>query len=285
MLLLLGLLWGGVPNISKYVLLTGVPPFNYSFWVLVVACLSGLLINLVRGARFPKGKIVFYTTCGLSGTAVPAAAMYFSLVHIPAGLMVLIIATTPIMVYVIGSVWRIEVRHPLKTIGTLLGFVGTALILASHTTGGFKAPVLWVILAFVTPMCYAINTVYIARYRPQSVDIYQITTGMLIASVVFVFFVALAVEPIYPIWNAELQTIMMMIYHGILMSVAFSIFYALIHRSGPLYASLASYFVTLFGIAIGAVMHNEILPILVWVAALLILTGLACIQLARKKAG
>ena len=281
-LVLLGILWGSVPSIAKYLLKSGITPFNYLFWTLSIATATLVIINFIRGAGQLPRHTLFYFLCGLSGTAVPTAIMYFALRHIPAGLMVLIIALTPILVYLIGAICKIEKIHPLKTLGVLLGFIGIVLIMIPDSTEDYSAPLTYILLAICTPTLYAVNTIFIARYRPDGLSIFHLTSGMLIFSAIFVLFIAILTEPIFPIWEADIIIGLLILYHGLVKAAAFCIFYTLIKYAGPLFASQATYFVTLFGIGYGAWIHNEILPALIWLAVGMIFAGLGFIQRTRK---
>ena len=52
-LISLGLLWGGVTNVARFVGLSGIPPLVYAFWTLIIGAGLLTLVNLVRRKRFP----------------------------------------------------------------------------------------------------------------------------------------------------------------------------------------------------------------------------------------
>ncbi len=280
-LILLGIMWGGVPSIAKYITQQDVSPISYSFWVVSIASSVLILFNFLRGSRLPPRHFRFYLICGLTGTALPTTIMYYSLLWIPASLMVLLLTATPVLTYVIAVVYKAEKYHPLKTLGLLFALIGVMLILMPDSITKMKSPVSGVLLGLVTPLFYAINIVYTARRRPKNLHVFDLSVGMLIAAAISLFVVTIAVEPLYPLWNAEPHIALLMLLQGTITATAFCLFYTLVKYAGALFSSQVTYTVTIIGVGIGAVVHNEVLPLLVWVAAVLMFAGVGFIQRAR----
>ncbi len=281
-LLLLGMLWGGVPSIAKYVIAQGVHPLSYSFWILAIAASVLIIINFLLGRGLPPRHFGFYVVCGLSGSALPTTIMYFAVSWIPAGLMALLIAVAPILTYVSGMAVKVEKYHPLKTVGLLCAFIGILLILMPGSVEQMNAPVWAILLGLLTPTLYAINIVYAARRRPESLHTLDMSLGMLCIGTVALGIATVTSASIYPLWNAEPLIAILILYHGALTATAFCLFYYLIKIAGALFSSQVSYTATVFGILIGAYVHDEVLPILVWIAAVAMFAGIWFIQRARQ---
>lgn len=281
-LVFLGLLWGGVPSISKYVIAQGIHPLNYSFWILTIAASVLVIINFISGRGLPPRHLVFYTICGLTSSAIPTTIMYYSLIWIPAGLMALLIAVAPILTYVFGMVVKVEKYHSLKTIGLLLAFIGIILILMPGSVTQMKAPVWAILLGLLTPAFYAVNIVYVSSRRPDNLHVLDLAAGSLIASAIALLLVTTVFDSIDPVWSADPLITGLILYHGTLTATAFCFFYFLIKLAGALFSSQATYTVTVFGILIGAYVHSEVLPLLVWVATVVMFVGIGFIQKARR---
>ncbi len=277
-LLFLGVAWGGLINAMKAISQTGFPKFNYAFWVLAISTIIVICINLARGKKIPPLHLKFYFICGLTSFALPQTLMYLVLETIPAGLMALLIATTPIVTYVISLAMRVENLHNLKIVGVVLGFFGTMLIVLSSNSGAVTAPLELILVAIIPIVCYAFYTSYVARYVPARLGALDMSIGMLVMSTAILFCVLLIAESFVPIWEGSPFQIAVIIYHGVVTALAIVVFNALIKHSGALFASTATYFITVFGIFFGAILHDEVLPITVWVAAVLIFGGLGFIQ-------
>ena len=281
-LLFLGLLWGGVPSISKYVIASGVHPLTYSFWILTIAASLVVIINFLLGRRMPPKHLIFYIFCGLTSTAIPTTVMYFAVTWIPAGLMVLLLTVAPIFTYLFGVLVHVEKYHPLKTAGLICAFIGMLLILMPGSVEQMKAPVWAILFALITPAFYAFNIVYVSLRRPKNLHSMDLAVGSLISAAIALFIVTVIFDSVYPVWDADPLIAGLILYHGALTATAFCLFYVLIKLAGALFSSQVTYSVTIFGILIGAYVHNEVLPLLVWVATVMMFIGVAFIQRARR---
>ena len=282
LIVILGLIWGGVPSIAKYVTTHGVSPLSYSFWIFFISSVIIGTINFIRSRRLPPRYLMFYIVCGLTGSAIPTTAMYYAVSEIPAGLMVLLISATPIFTYVIALTSKTEKYHPLKTVGVLLALVGIVLILLPDSVAEMKAPIGGVLLGLLAPVFYAINLVYTAHCRPANLHTMDMATCMLIVATTTLLIATMLFEPLYPLWNAPPLVVGLTLFQGFLTSIAFCLFFTLVKISGALYSSQVTYSVTIIGIIVGAYVHDEILPILVWIATVLMLVGIGVIQKARN---
>ncbi len=279
---MLGVLWGGSINGAKYVALQGVSPFNYTFWVMTVASAILISINLFRGIHPPIKHIGFYFLCSLFGLTLPQMFMFTAVKSIPAGVMTLFIALTPIATYIFAMLLRSEQPHRLKTLGVFLGFGGTFLIVIPNAFSGSEIPIAGILIGLLAPSTYAIFIAGSGRYRPAELEMVQLSTGMAVASAVTLLVVITSVDSLYPLWSSYDLVGLLIIYHGAVTAIAYTTLFALVKHSGPLYASQSTYFVTVSGIAIGAYVYKEILPLSIWVAAALIVAGLGLIQRARN---
>ncbi len=282
LIVVLGLIWGGVPSIAKYVNMHGVSPLSYSFWIFFISSFILGAINFIRSRRPPPRHLVFYIVCGLTGSAIPTTAMYFAVSEIPAGLMVLLLSATPIFTYIIALMSRTEKYHSLKTVGVLLAFVGIVLILMPDSIAEMQAPLGGVLVGLIAPVFYAINLVYTARCRPADLHVMDMATCMLIAATAIMLFATLSFEPLYPLWNAPPIVAGLTLFQGVLTATAFCLFFTLVKMSGALYSSQVTYSVTLIGIFVGAYVYDEVLPVLVWIATVLMFIGIGVIQKARN---
>ena len=75
MLLTLGILWGGITAMAKFVTIAGVPALGYAFWQTSGAGLILLVVCLARGRPPPLGwmHLRHYLVIGATGSAIPTA--------------------------------------------------------------------------------------------------------------------------------------------------------------------------------------------------------------------
>ena len=230
-----------------------ITPASYTFWVTLLGGMIMLGINLIRRARFSLGwsgqRYAF--GCGLLGSAIPTTNMFLVLQFIPAGVMALVLATTPLFTYCFALWFGNERIDPLRAAGIGLGFVGAALIVITRDKLGNVDHSAYLLLSFISPMSYAFNSVYANRFRPLNSDSLALSCQLLFAASIILLIVAWWSGPIYPIWGNLNSTTGFIVLHALCGGLGFSLFFVLIKLAGPVYFSQVSYLITLFGIGFG----------------------------------
>lgn len=283
---LLGLLWGSLTPLAKLVAAAGVPPLAYAMVVMLSAGTLLLLVCLARGRRLPTDglSLRYYGVCGLIGSAAPTANMFHVLSEVPAGLMAIIISTSPLITYLLALAARMERFASMRAAGLMLGLAGVALILLPRASlpSGDMAP--FVLLAFATPALYATNTVYASKYRPTGVDSLALASGMLLSAGALLTVAAAAVGQLPQPAGYAMTANLLILSHAVLTALAFTIFFVLLNTAGPVFVSQVGYIVTLVGVGIGMVFLGESHSHYVWLAMALIFGGLALVtwRPARK---
>ncbi|MGI9303038.1 MAG: DMT family transporter [Gammaproteobacteria bacterium] len=286
-LLILGLTWGGTTNIAKFVAMHGVSPLSYGCWMTGGAGLLLLIVNAARGYGLPlSGRLLrYYFLCGITANAIPTTLMMFVLTEIPAGIMVIVIATAPLFTYLFALLAALERFAWRRAAGIGLGFVGVLFMLLPAASLPDRSMAPFVLLALLTPAFYALSSVYATRHRPADVDSRVLACGLLLGAGTFLLIVVLLLDPpLYPLW-AELSVVNGFIYlHIAAAALAFSLFYVLLRLEGPVFFSQVAYLVTLFGICFGMVFFGERHSAWIWAALLLIFAGLALVNSQREQA-
>ena len=277
----LGLLWGSSINIAKFLAQEGVPPVAYVFWqTLGAAIVMGVIVRL-RGARLSLSwpHLRFYGVTGIFGIAIPNMTALFVLGHLSAGVMVLIISVSPLMVYGFAMALRTEAFDGLRALGMLLGFAGVLAVLLPQSSLPSPDLIPWAVMALVTPLGYAIANTYAALDRPATGN--SLTHGLGYLAVVALLMGPTMVAtdqvwlPLFPPKPADL---------GILLQIAATaaatlVWLELVHRAGAVYMSQAGYLVTLVGIALGMVLWGERHSNWIWLALVIIFAGIALVNL------
>ncbi len=284
MLFALGLLWGATPPLGKMAAGYGIHPIAFAFWQSAVAAtILGLVVLLRRRPPvFDRQHIVYYLMSGILGLGAPNAISFAALYHLPSGIMSVIITTVPLMTYAMSVLFRLEQVRWRRVVGIGIGFTGCLLILLPGASLPDPALVPWVLFGFMTPTLYAITNVWVARYRPEGSDSLALACGMMIAAALCMGPLALLLGVFYtmapPFGGADAVAVA----HGTIASMAFVIYFALIHRAGPVYLSQVGYIVTLTGLVWAMLLFGERYGAGVWGAVLLIFAGLALVNRDRR---
>jgi drug/metabolite transporter (DMT)-like permease len=276
LLLLLGFIWGTGYSIARFATTHGVSPLGYGFWQsLGPALLIGLLSFRGKNtAKISVSHFKYYFISGLTGIVIPNTNMYFAAAHLPAGLLAVIVNTVPIIVYTIALCARMESFQWMRFIGILCAISGLMLIVlpqnsmhASHLNG-------WVFSALITPLSFAICSVYIARYRPARSDSMELAAGTLIFSSLLLIPLVCLSGNFYALHFPLTTPDLVILLEIILSSIGYVLFFQLLKIAGPVYYSLVDTVVAITGLFWGYVLFHETLSQWSMSAVILILFAL-----------
>ncbi len=286
-LIALGFIWGTGYSIARFAMTHGVEPVGYSFWqslgpAILISLLA--LITQRREITFNASHLMFYFMCGLLGICIPNTIMYFAAPHLPAHILAIIVNTVPIMAYPLALFVKLEKFHWLRFIGILLGLAGLLLIILPQ--GSLPAPNLipWVIFTLLTPLCFAVCSIYIARYRPEKTSTIAMTAGTLIFSSLLLVPLVIFTNQFYSLnfpLNLPDKVILLEI---ALSSVGYLLFFYLLKIAGPVYYSLVDTVVVLTGVFWGYLLFHETLNRFTLPAVLFILMALILVTQQQRQA-
>ncbi|KTD29735.1 DMT family transporter [Legionella israelensis] len=256
LLILLGFIWGSGYSLAKYAMTHGVPPLGYAFWqalgpavLLFSVCFASRQYSPLQKTNWP-----YFIICGLIGIAIPNTNMYFISSHISAGMLAVLVNTVPLMVYPLALVSGLEKPDFCRFFALILGMVGIVLIIkpASH-------PIVsgWSLLALLSPLAFAICSIYIAKYKPSKVNSLQAATGMLIAASLLLTPLVFQQKAFYPLTPPFTLTKQVILLEIILSSIGYLIFFMLIRLAGPVFYSLTGGIVALTGLFWGYIVFAE----------------------------
>ncbi len=281
-LVVIGMCWGAAGPLSKLAMSTGHHPVGVAFWnVSLGACLTTAALLLTRGRLPLSGRhLVFYLCCGLLGRALPSSLSYAAFNHLPVGVVVMIIATTPMLTFLIALAIRIETIDVRRLVGLGLGIAAVMLIVLPETSLPSPEQAAWVALPMIVSFCYASESVFIATAGPPDCDALTMMCGITWGA-----FIALA--PAVTAWNAwpQVETLgppeIAIAAGAVLHLGAYIGFVWLIGRAGPVFASQVGYIVTGTGVVLGIIVYGEQHTAWIWLALALIVAGLALVNPRR----
>ena len=284
MLLTLGILWGGITAMAKFVTIAGVPALGYAFWQTSGAGLILLVVCLARGRPPPLGwmHLRHYLVIGATGSAIPTANLFYALSNLPTGIVALVITTVPLFTYLLSLAVRLEGFDWRRAFGIGLGLIGALLILLPK--GSLPSPDLipFVALAFVSPFFYSINSVYAIKFHPPKMDSLHAATGMMLASSLMLLPAAFATGTFHPMWRDFAFVDGLILAHMVLAALTFHLYFVLLRRAGPVYFSQVAFIVTINAVMWGMILFDERHSLWIWLALALVFAGVALVNLRHK---
>lgn len=271
-----GVLFGlNVPLAKVAVTATG-SPVALSLWVNAVTATLCLLASAARGA-WPSWRgehLRFALAWGLIGAALAEVLLFRAATYLPASTLSGIIVTKSFVVYVLIARLGHEPANARRLAGLLLGLAGVIVIVATRDVTTNAGPVLWTVLAFAVPLCFAAEDVLLATRRPSDLDL---VTAIGLASLVAV----LALAPLALFIGAPLspsamppRIVALVLSIALVSSVATLLQARLLATFGAVFGSQTSYVTTLAGIVWAVLLLGETLAAGLWIALGLLLAGL-----------
>lgn len=259
LLVLLGFIWGTGYSIARFAMTNGVPPLGYSFWQSLGPALIIWLISSTTTSpvKIDAAHTRYYLICGLTGVVIPNTSMYFAAPHLPAGILAMIVNTVPIVAYPLALLTRLETFHWQRMTGIILALCGLMLLIIPKSSLPTPDMIPWVLATLITPISFAVCSIYIARYQPADTNSLSSSAGMLLFSTLLLLPLVLMsgnfYVPHFP-FNIPDYIILLEI---LLSSAGYVLFFQLVKIAGPVYYSLVDSIVVLTGIFWGFIIFNE----------------------------
>jgi drug/metabolite transporter (DMT)-like permease len=283
-LVTLGVGWGSTQSLGKIATATGHQPFGLIFWQMAIGALVLGAVSLFRGKGmvFTRPAMTFHVVVAIIGTLIPNATFYASVVHLPAGIMSILISTVPFLAFPMALALGLDRFSAGRLAGLALGLVGVALIAQPSGESGSVSGG-WLLLAMVGPLFYAIEANYVAKGGTAGMDAVQAMFGVSVVGTVLAAPIALGtgqwVDP-FPLGQAELALIVSSAVHA----VVYASYVWLASKAGSVFASQTSYLVTGSGVIWAMLLLGERFSPTVWVALVVMLAGVALVQPRPKAA-
>lgn len=280
--------WGAVPSIARIAVTGGIEPMGYVLWVAVGATGLCWTMCLFRGVRpqFSRSHLRYYLLSGCTRFVLAGFIMYSVLQNVPAGIVAIILGTSPLMTFVASVTLRFERFSLIRSLGILTGLIGIVLMFAPGAHVNDDVSPGWLVLGLLPPLIYAYSNIVIDRARPIGADSMALTAGMFTLAAAIALPLALATGQFHPIWAVEFGLPEAAMFgHAAILSFCFFGLYELIRRVGATFGGQATYVTTLTGVLYGMLLLGERPGIWVWAAAALVLAGVGLVNSGGKSGG
>lgn len=275
----LGVGWGSTHPLGKIATETGHGPFGLIFWQQVVMVVVLGVIALVRrkGMSLRPAAIRFYVIVAVLGTVIPNGTFYASVVHLPSGIMSIIIAMIPMLAFPMALALGLDRFSALRLVGLVLGLAGVALLAAPGAALPDPAMLAWLPVALVGPLFYAMEATYVSWRGTQGMDALQAMLGASLAGLILVAPLMLMLDQAYwpgPLGRDDGALALSSALHALL----YATYVWLAATAGAVFAAQSSYLVTAAGMVWAMVLLGERPSATVWLALAVMLAGVALVQ-------
>ena len=283
-LLIVGVSWGLTAPLSKIAVSTGHHYLGLLIWQIIIMILSLGLIQIFRKKKLPLNLNCFwrYVLVALLGTILPNSIMYKAYFHLQSGIMSILVSIVPMIAFLLVLVLQMEKFEIRRFLGVLFGIFAIILIVFPKLDLGYIGEVGWILLALLSPLCYAIEGVWINKIGIAKLDPIEVILGASILG----FFILIPIVALngywvtpYRVWGpAEFAITLSSLIH----SIIYISYIWLIGKAGVIFASQVSYIYTASGIGFSIILLGEGYPLFVWAAVILMLMGLMMVRPSRR---
>jgi drug/metabolite transporter (DMT)-like permease len=280
LLICLGALWGITQPLAKIAVSDGYRHFGIIFWQFVIGAALLLLVNGLRGGRLPftSRHVALYVIIALIGTLLPNSASYTAAIHLPSGVLSIVLSLIPMMAFPIALMLGMDRFSATRLLGLLLGLGAIILIAAPEASLPDPAMVWWLPMALVAPAFYAVEGNFVARYGTEGLDAVQVLLGASLIGVALSAPLAIMtgqfISPLPPYGLPDLAIIGSATAHAL----AYTGYVWIVGRAGAVFAAQVSYLVTGFGIFWAKLILGESYSPWIWAAMGLMFIGLFLVQ-------
>jgi len=276
-LVMLGAGWGATQPLAKVATSTGYQPLGLVFWQLTIGaiCLGGVV--LARRMTVPRDAhaLRMYVIVALIGTVIPNSASYFAITKLPSGLISILLALVPMFAFPMALALGTDRFSPLRFLGLLLGLCGVVLIVAPDASLPDPAMVVFIPVALIAPLLYALESNVVAKWA-WGIGPIQLLFGSSFVGMFIALPLALGSgQFVVPALGAP---DMAMVAAGIIHAVVYTAFVWLVGRAGAVFAIQVSYLVTGFGILWAMMFLGERYSGWIWAAVPLMFAGVFLVQ-------
>ncbi|WP_372885630.1 DMT family transporter [Shimia sp.] len=281
-LLGLGAGWGLTQPLTKIAVSDGYLPLGLIFWQLVIGALVLAVLRLATGRSLalPWRRLWFFLLIALLGTVLPNSFSYRAAAFLPSGVMSVVISLVPICAFPIALLLGTDRFGLRRLAGLLLGLAGVVILAAPESLPD-PAMVLWIPVAMVAPLCYALEGNLVARWGMQGLGPGQVLFGASVVGAVVALPLALAsgqfIDPRTDWAAPEYALVAASVIHVLV----YTGYVWLVDRAGSVFAAQVAYVVTGAGVIWAMLLLGERYSLWIWAAMALIALGMALVQPRR----
>ena len=240
-----------------------------------IAALAMLTYALARGvALAPRQHWRAYLMVGLVNAALPFWLYAYSGLHLTAGMMGILNATTPFFSVICAALWLGEKFTPPKLAGLALGLVGVGLVVGLGPLQLTREVLLGTLACVGATLCYALSTTWLKKYGGNVAPLPLSAASLVVASCVVAPFL-----PAVPA-AAAFTPLVLLALAGISLlcsAIAYLLYFRLIADIGPTRTLTVAFLIPLFAVLWGSLFLGEELGAGTLAGGLLILVAVALV--------
>ncbi|MDA0333243.1 MAG: DMT family transporter [Proteobacteria bacterium] len=146
----------------------------------LLAALCALYFGVLTLKRqlfvFTRSRLIFFLVAGVLAYVVPLGVEMLAAPKIDATVLTMIVSLTPVFTVAVAMGLRL-IRPAMRLIlSVVVGTTGILLLLLESNTS-VESPTIWIIIACLVPMAYAVDALYVEHFWPPGLNALQVAFG------------------------------------------------------------------------------------------------------------
>lgn len=286
LLVLNGSFIAAIYTLAKLAGQSGVSALGVLAFQLLAAAVAVTLVAAVAGRlpRLDRATLRYAAVAGALGIAAPNLVTFAALGHLPAGLVGVIGALSPVFTYGLALLLRVERLQRMRAFGIVLGLAGVLVLLLPRSALPDASLLPWALLALAGPLLLAGGNLFRTLAWPPGLHPLSAASALLLTqAMVFVPAAALLGELRLP--TAGLEAVdLALLGAGALTTAFYLTAFELQRRAGPVVVGQLGYVITVASLLLGAWVFGERPGAATAAAVLLVFAGVLVVQRAAPGA-
>lgn len=285
LLVLLASLWGASYSFIKVGIET-IPPITLIAGRTAIAGMVLLMIMRALGLRMPRDAASWrsFMVQACLNSVLPFTAIAWAEQTVDASLATILNSTSPIFIFLLAMILRLEgERTWRKFLGVAFGFAGIVLVIGGDALQGLTRELMAQLVIVGATVCYAGAAVFGRRFSGMHAIVPA--AGSMIAGGAVLIPASLIVEQ--P-WTLSVSTDSALALLGLSVlstALAFVIYFRLLKTLGSVGTAAQAYLRVPIGVALGALVLGETLPLTAWAGMACVIAGVAAMTLPARRGG
>ena len=239
--------------------------------LVVIVC---IMLGLKKPFRLRSISWIPMTIMALINTAIPWALIAFSETRLPSSMASVLNAMTPVWTIIVGVLFFRSVSSRRQWLGIGIATVGLLILLDINPETLISVDLIGFGCMIAATFCYAIGSQLSKSLLTLGYSMYQMTLGTLLCTMIGSGIMAFSTEEISIPQLTSLSNILMIIGLGVFGSgIAYILFYFMIEKGSPEFATMVTYLVPCTAILWGYTLLDEHIRWTLLVGLVVILTG------------
>lgn len=286
LLLLNGTLIAGIYTLAKLARDEGLSPFGVLAWQLLVAAPAVTAIAAVAGRLPPlnRGTLRYAAIAGVLGISAPNLLTFAALAHVPAGVVGVIGALSPLFTYAIALLLRAEALQRQRAAGILLGLLGVLALLLPRQGADEPMALPWAVLALGGPLLLAAGNLFRSLAWPAGLHPLSAASLMLALQALLLVPAAAGSGHLALPDSSGDGVVWTLLAAGGLTTLFYLSAFELQKRAGPVVVGQLGYVITVATLLLGMLVFGELHGAATFTAVATVFAGILLVHRERRAA-